>query len=104
AEYFAPKKGEKHAELRVEPEAEGGTPKDAEDMGDMSPEAAEKHRKFEQMRKKHYEMRNAVHLLGHPEGLPDEEEDDDDDDDGEGEKPGSPDAALPGQFQRTNRT
>lgn len=46
--------------------------------GELLPNATqeekEKHRKFEQMRKKHYEMRNVKDLLGHP-----EDEDDDDD-------------------------
>jgi protein phosphatase inhibitor 2 len=35
----------------------------------MSAEEAEKHRKFENMRKKHYEMKNVANLLGHPEEL-----------------------------------
>jgi len=35
-----------------------------EDMEDMSKEEREKHRKFEEMRKKHYEMRNVKGLLG----------------------------------------
>ena len=47
----------------------------------LSPEEAEKHRKFEEARKRHYEMRNVAQLLGHPESLPDDEDDDDDDDD-----------------------
>ncbi|KAK8066720.1 hypothetical protein PG997_013467 [Apiospora hydei] len=36
----------------------------------------EKHKRFEQLRKKHYEMREAVGLLGHPE-IVDEDADDD---------------------------
>lgn len=44
----------------------------------MSKEELEKHRKFEEMRKKHYEMKNVASLLGHPEEL-DEDEDGDDD-------------------------
>ncbi|CAM1507851.1 Fc.00g046990.m01.CDS01 [Cosmosporella sp. VM-42] len=48
-----------------------------EEMAGMSPEEREKHRKFEQLRKKHYEMKNVAQLLGHPEALPDEDEDDD---------------------------
>ncbi|GIK00648.1 hypothetical protein Aspvir_004675 [Aspergillus viridinutans] len=44
-------------------------------------EAREKHRQFEQMRRKHYEMRNIKELLAHPEDLDEMEEDDDDDDD-----------------------
>ncbi|KAI1263538.1 hypothetical protein F5Y18DRAFT_418204 [Xylariaceae sp. FL1019] len=33
----------------------------------MTPEEREKHRKFEQARKKHYEMKDVAKLLGHPE-------------------------------------
>lgn len=40
-------------------------------------EAMEKHRQFEEHRKKHYEMRNIKDILAHPEEL-DEMEDDDD--------------------------
>lgn len=46
-----------------------------------SAEEKEKHKRFEEMRKKHYEMRGAVQLLGHTEEMMDE-----DDEDGEGEK------------------
>ncbi|KAI2613439.1 hypothetical protein GGR54DRAFT_328718 [Hypoxylon sp. NC1633] len=41
----------------------------------MSPEDREKHRKFEALRKKHYEMKDVAKFLGHPESL-DELEDD----------------------------
>ncbi|KAI0805641.1 hypothetical protein GGR55DRAFT_268073 [Xylaria sp. FL0064] len=41
----------------------------------MTPEEREKHRKFEQLRKKHYEMKGVAKFLGHPEEL-DEMEDD----------------------------
>lgn len=47
------------------------------DLLGMTPEEREKHRRFEELRKKHYEMREAVGLLGHPEVV-DEVEDDDD--------------------------
>jgi len=47
-----------------------------EEPADMPAEEREKHRKFEQMRKKHYEMRNVKDLLGHPDQLDDEIEDD----------------------------
>ncbi|EON63017.1 hypothetical protein W97_02243 [Coniosporium apollinis CBS 100218] len=42
---------------------------------DMTAEEREKHRKFEEMRRKHYEMRNVKNLLGHPEDLDDDDED-----------------------------
>lgn len=35
----------------------------------------EKHKKFEELRKKHYEMKEVVNLLGHPEALGDGDED-----------------------------
>ncbi|KAK0609545.1 hypothetical protein B0T17DRAFT_621598 [Bombardia bombarda] len=53
------------------------------DLVGLSAEEREKHRRFEEMRKKHYEMKNVAGLLGHPEMLADadvDEEDEDDDD------------------------
>lgn len=50
-----------------------------EDHVGLSKEEQEKHRKFEEMRKKHYEMKNVASILGHPEEL-DEIDDDGDDD------------------------
>jgi protein phosphatase inhibitor 2 len=41
----------------------------------LSKEELEKHRKFEEMRKKHYEMKNVANLLGHPEDLEDDDGD-----------------------------
>ncbi|PNS16530.1 Protein GLC8 [Sphaceloma murrayae] len=41
---------------------------------DMPTEEREKHRKFEEMRKKHYEMKNVKGLLGHGDELPDDED------------------------------
>ncbi|CZR56514.1 related to Glc8 protein [Phialocephala subalpina] len=35
----------------------------------LSQEEREKHKKFEEMRKKHYEMKNVASMLGHPEDL-----------------------------------
>lgn len=52
----------------------------------MTPEEKEKHRKFEAMRKKHYEMRNVSQLLGHPEDL---DELSDDEEEGAGAGNGS---------------
>jgi protein phosphatase inhibitor 2 len=43
----------------------------------LSTEEREKHKRFEEMRKKHYEMKNVASLLGHPEEL-DELDDDGD--------------------------
>ncbi|WYZ38163.1 hypothetical protein EsH8_III_000077 [Colletotrichum jinshuiense] len=50
---------------------------DDEDLSHLSPEEREKHRRFEQLRKKHYEMKDVAHLLGHPEELAEEEDDED---------------------------
>jgi protein phosphatase inhibitor 2 len=44
----------------------------------MTPEEREKHRRFEEMRKKHYEMKNVAKFLGHPEELEEADEEDDD--------------------------
>lgn len=41
----------------------------------LSPEEREKHRKFEELRKKHYEMKDVAKFLGHPEELDELEED-----------------------------
>lgn len=43
----------------------------------LSQEEQEKHRKFEELRKKHYEMKNVASLLGHPEDLEALDEEDD---------------------------
>lgn len=53
---------------------------DDEEQPGLSPEEREKHRRFEEMRKKHYEMKEVTQFLGHPEDL----EDDLEDEDGEG--------------------
>lgn len=52
---------------------------DADDLSGLSAEELEKHRRFEEMRKKHYEMKNVASLLGHPEDLEAEDEEEDDD-------------------------
>jgi protein phosphatase inhibitor 2 len=48
-----------------------------DDEGLDTPEEEEKHRKFQEMRRRHYEMKEVANLLGHPEEL-DEEDDDGD--------------------------
>ncbi|CAK7270216.1 hypothetical protein SEPCBS57363_003993 [Sporothrix epigloea] len=53
---------------------EGGSAHDGDDpMAGMNAEERAKHRKFEAMRKKHYEMRNVARLLGHSEEIEDAE-------------------------------
>ncbi|KAH8664436.1 hypothetical protein BX600DRAFT_512470 [Xylariales sp. PMI_506] len=56
------------------PQHDGDNP-----MLGLTPEEQEKHRRFEQLRKKHYEMSEAVGLLGHPEIVDDELNGDDND-------------------------
>ncbi|RJE19679.1 hypothetical protein PHISCL_07977 [Aspergillus sclerotialis] len=63
-------KGEKHVVV--------GSGAEHEPDGLMTPEEAqEKHRQFEQRRKKHYEMKNIKELLAHPENLDEMDEEDD---------------------------
>ncbi|KAL1596972.1 hypothetical protein SLS60_008554 [Paraconiothyrium brasiliense] len=60
----------------VEPDAPGEAGHhDGDEFAHMTAEEREKHDKFEQLRKKHYEMKNVKNLLGHPEAI-DEDEDD----------------------------
>ncbi|CAG9979686.1 unnamed protein product [Clonostachys byssicola] len=49
------------------------------DLVGLSPEEREKHRQFEEARKKHYEMKNVAQLLGHSEEMLDDEDDEDED-------------------------
>jgi len=42
----------------------------------LSAEEREKHKRFEEMRKKHYEMKNVANMLGHPEAIDVDEEGD----------------------------
>ncbi|KAL5093121.1 hypothetical protein Trisim1_011911 [Trichoderma cf. simile WF8] len=84
------------SEKTVHVDKESVTPSAEEEIVGLSPEEREKHRKFEEMRKKHYEMKNVAHVLGHPEAIPDDEdEDDDDDEDDEGENGVPPVPPLP---------
>lgn len=63
---------------------------DDEATAGMTPEEREKHRKFEEMRKKHYEMKDVSQLLGHPEDLDELE-----DEEGEGAGAGNGNAVPP---------
>lgn len=75
------------------------------DAGGESAEEKEKHKRFEEMRKRHYEMRGAVQLLGHPEDLM-EDEDDGGEEEGEKEKEKErvppPVPSIPQKFQKVN--
>ncbi|KAH7368626.1 hypothetical protein B0T11DRAFT_337743 [Plectosphaerella cucumerina] len=55
--------------------ADGGHHGEEAELVGLTPEEREKHIRFEQMRKKHYEMRNVAHLLGHPEEMDEDDED-----------------------------
>lgn len=68
----------------------------AQDEAGLSPEELEKHRRFEEMRKKHYKMTSVVHTLGHPEEIDTLAAEDEDDDDEDGAQGGvSNGAAVP---------
>ena len=71
--------GSSGAEKTVHVDSDSVAPSAEDDMVGLSPEEREKHRKFEEARKKHYEMKDVAQLLGHPEVI-DEDEDDDADD------------------------
>ncbi|KAJ5176802.1 uncharacterized protein N7482_002679 [Penicillium canariense] len=68
-------KSEKH--VVVGSETNGDMPAGVDGLV-TTEEAKEKHRQFEEHRKKHYEMRNIKELLAHPEDLEDEMEEDED--------------------------
>ncbi|KAL8396873.1 hypothetical protein RB594_003825 [Gaeumannomyces avenae] len=53
-----------------------GHDNDDDELAGLSPEEREKHRRFNQLRKKHYEMKDVAQLLGHPEDLDDMDEED----------------------------
>lgn len=65
------------SEKTVHVEQESVTPSAEDEILGLTPEEREKHRKFEEARKKHYEMKNVAQILGHPEDDDDDEEDDD---------------------------
>jgi protein phosphatase inhibitor 2 len=48
----------------VEPDAEGDLGRHDSELPHLTPEELEKHKKFEEMRRKHYEMKNVKNLLG----------------------------------------
>jgi protein phosphatase inhibitor 2 len=73
AEFRTPSSPKKEKAVHVD---DTGSGHDDDERVGLSPEEREKHRRFEQLRKKHYEMKNVSQLLGHPEDLPDDDEDD----------------------------
>jgi protein phosphatase inhibitor 2 len=56
---------ESEKRVMVEPDVEGDPGHHGEEFPHMTPEEREKHRKFEEMRRKHYEMKNVKNLLGY---------------------------------------
>lgn len=74
--------------VHVDSHGSGHGDEDDETIG-MTPEEREKHRRFEEMRKKHYEMKSVAQLLGHPEQLVDDDDDEDGEEDGDA-KPAVP--------------
>ncbi len=73
---FAPSSPARPRAVHVDSNGSGHDADGEEYLVGLSAEEREKHRRFEEMRKKHYEMRNVAALLGHPE---EEAEDDDED-------------------------
>lgn len=66
---------ESEKRVMVEDDAEGDNGYHGELLPNATQEEREKHRKFEELRKKHYEMRNVKDLLAHPDDDDDEEQD-----------------------------
>lgn len=62
--------------VHVNSSGSGRGDEDDDGTAGMTAEEREKHRRFEEMRKKHYEMKNVAKFLGHPEELEDPEDDD----------------------------
>ncbi|KAF2689025.1 hypothetical protein K458DRAFT_123033 [Lentithecium fluviatile CBS 122367] len=65
---------ESEKRVMVEPDAEVEASHHGEEFLNMTPEEREKHKKFEELRKKHYEMKNVKGLLGHPEMIDEDDE------------------------------
>lgn len=80
----------------VDDEEVAGHYPNGENDGSETPEEEEKHRKFAELRKKHYEMKDVKELLGHPEDL------DDEDDDGDTELKDAPNGVPPVPDMSTN--
>lgn len=70
--------GPRHRAVHVDSSGSGHDTDGEEYLVGLSAEEREKHRRFEEMRKRHYEMKNVAALLGHPEKLEVEDEEDDD--------------------------
>ncbi|KAF2455573.1 hypothetical protein BDY21DRAFT_349731 [Lineolata rhizophorae] len=72
--------GTPESEKRVIVDAESGDDVVGATHGEVPPnvsaEELEKHRRFEERRRKHYEMKDVKGLLGHPESIPDDEDED----------------------------
>lgn len=71
---FAPRRaspGKREKAVHVD---DAGSGHDDDEMVGLSAEEREKHRRFKEMRSKHYEMKNVAHLLGHPEDLDDDDD------------------------------
>ncbi|KAJ5146177.1 uncharacterized protein N7515_000741 [Penicillium bovifimosum] len=90
-------KSEKHVQVGVEDTNGAEVP--AHDPLLSAEEARAKHAHFEEMRKKHYEMRNIKELLAHPEDQDEEMEDDDDSEPG----PPPPMPQIPSQFRNNGQ-
>ncbi|KAF2403043.1 hypothetical protein EJ06DRAFT_506200 [Trichodelitschia bisporula] len=76
AEHIHTPESEKRVIVDVDTEMGDVDARHGEEWAHMTEEEREKHRKFEEMRKKHYEMKNVKNLLGHLEDLDDDDDDD----------------------------
>ncbi|KAL2019140.1 hypothetical protein VTK56DRAFT_10012 [Thermocarpiscus australiensis] len=93
-EHDFPPRATRPRAVHVDSDGSGHDADGEEYLVGLSAEEREKHRRFEEMRKKHYEMKNVAALLGHPEKLEVEDEDEDEDEEGGGTPAVPP---LPGQ-------
>ncbi|RVD80414.1 uncharacterized protein DFL_008311 [Arthrobotrys flagrans] len=71
--------GGKQVVLKDDGKHGGDEDEDGEDEGEGEESEAKKHKKFMEMRKRHYEMKDVKGLLGHPEDIDVDGEDDDGD-------------------------
>ncbi|KAK3309231.1 ribosomal L27 protein-domain-containing protein [Chaetomium strumarium] len=87
---FAPSSSSRPRAVHVDSNDSSHDADGDEYMVGLSAEEREKHRRFEEMRKKHYEMKDVAALLGHPEKLADEDEEEEEEEDDDADTPPVP--------------
>ncbi|KAJ2896071.1 hypothetical protein MKZ38_005899 [Zalerion maritima] len=80
------KRSSSKVHVRPNPEPAASGTHDADEIDSLSEDERRKHKRFEEMRKKHYEMKNVAQLLGHPEAVMNALEDDEDDESHDGQQ------------------